>query len=117
MKFLIDAQLPRRLASRLRERGHDVVHTFDLPEANRTTDREINEISIRESRVVVTKDSGFVDSLLLRCQPFKLLLVTTGNIRNTDLMDLFLSNLESIVNALATYDYVELSRSAVVLHD
>ena len=38
MKFLIDAQLPRRLAGRLREVGFDAIHTLDLPLANRTPD-------------------------------------------------------------------------------
>lgn len=117
MKLLIDAHLPRRLVLRLRERGHDAIHTLDLPRANRTTDREINEISIRESRVVATKDSDFVDSLLLHRQPFKLLLVTTGNIRNAVLESLFLENLDRIVPAFTMHDYVELSKSAVVLHD
>lgn len=116
MKFLIDAHLPRRLVLRLRERGHDAIHTLELPRANKTTDREINELSIRESRIVATKDSDFVDSLLLRHQPFKLLLLTTGNIRNEALDHLFLANLDSIVHALATHDYIELSRSAVVVH-
>jgi len=54
MKFLIDAQLPRRLTYRLRDAGHDVLHTLDLPKGNRTTDTEINAISMREERVVVT---------------------------------------------------------------
>jgi hypothetical protein len=31
MKFLVDAQLPRRLANWLNEAGHDTLHTFDLP--------------------------------------------------------------------------------------
>jgi predicted nuclease of predicted toxin-antitoxin system len=31
MKFLVDAQLPRRLTYRLREAGHDALHTLDLP--------------------------------------------------------------------------------------
>lgn len=31
MKFLVDAQLPRRLASWLNEAGHDTLHTLDLP--------------------------------------------------------------------------------------
>ena len=30
MKFLADAQLPRRLCHRSRECGHDAVHTLDL---------------------------------------------------------------------------------------
>ena len=116
MNFLLDAHLPRRLVVRLRERGHDAIHTLDLPRANRTPDQEINEISVRESRVVMTKDSDFVDSLLLRGQPWKLLLVTTGNIRNSELEALFLANLDTVIEGLAVYNYVELSRSAVVLH-
>jgi predicted nuclease of predicted toxin-antitoxin system len=116
VKFLVDAHLPRRLALRRRELGHDALHTLDLPGANRTTDREINELSVRESRVVLTKDSDFVDSLLLRRQPFKLLLVTTGNIRNAELEHLLLNNLELCRQALEDHDYVELSRSAVILH-
>jgi len=45
MNFLVDAQLPRRLAYRLRDAGHDALHTLDLPKRNRTTDAEIHEIS------------------------------------------------------------------------
>jgi predicted nuclease of predicted toxin-antitoxin system len=117
VKFLVDAHLPRRLAFHLRERGHDAIHTLELPRANRTDDGEINELSIRELRVVVTKDADFVDSLLLRRQPFKLLLVTTGNIRNQALEHLFLTSLDSIVAGLENHEYVELSRTAVILHD
>ena len=65
---------------------------------------------------VYTKDSDFVDSLLVHGQPWKLLLVTTGNIHNRELEALFLANLETIINGLNTYTYVELSRSAVILH-
>ncbi|WP_300970662.1 DUF5615 family PIN-like protein [Thiocapsa sp.] len=32
MRFIVDAQLPRRLARWLNARGHDVLHTLDLPE-------------------------------------------------------------------------------------
>lgn len=31
MKFLIDAQLPRRLAIFMQELGYDAIHTLDLP--------------------------------------------------------------------------------------
>lgn len=58
MNFLVDAQLLRRLAHRLRDAGHDVVHTLDLPAGNRTTDEEINELSIRDLRAVI-KRHGF----------------------------------------------------------
>jgi predicted nuclease of predicted toxin-antitoxin system len=31
MKFLVDAQLPRRFCGWLTEAGHDALHTLDLP--------------------------------------------------------------------------------------
>lgn len=77
MNFLIDAQLPRRLAWKLRELGHDVLHTLDLPSGNRTPDKEINAVALRDGRVVVTKDADFVNSFLLLGQPGKLVLVST----------------------------------------
>ncbi len=80
MKFLTDAQLPRRLALRLREAGHEAVHALDLPLGNRTPDSVIDEISARDGHVVVTKDADFVTSFHLRREPRKLLLVSTGNI-------------------------------------
>ena len=43
MKFLIDAQLPRRMAGWLASVGCDAIHTLDLPDANRTTDQQIIE--------------------------------------------------------------------------
>lgn len=33
-RFLVDAQLPRRLAIALRQNGFDAVHTLDLPNGN-----------------------------------------------------------------------------------
>ena len=81
MKFLVDAQLPRRLVRRLREAGHEAIHTLDLPLGNRTTDTLINDLSAREQYVVITKDSDFVNSFVLNRRPHKLLLISTGNIR------------------------------------
>jgi predicted nuclease of predicted toxin-antitoxin system len=37
MKFLIDAHLPLSLKSWLNNRGHDAVHTRDLPQRNEST--------------------------------------------------------------------------------
>jgi predicted nuclease of predicted toxin-antitoxin system len=45
MKFIVDAQLPRRLAIAMREQGHDALHMLDLPEGNSTTDSAINVLS------------------------------------------------------------------------
>ncbi len=89
MRLLVDAQLPVRLVPLLIELGHDVVHTSELPNGNRTPDREITRIAEVQDRIVVTKDRDFVDGHLLSGAPRRLLLVSTGNIRNDDLMDLF----------------------------
>jgi hypothetical protein len=48
MKFLIDAQLPRRLVYRLRESGYEAIHTLDLPEGNRTQDEQIKALSLEQ---------------------------------------------------------------------
>ena len=65
MNFLIDAQLPKRLKYRLEEAGHHAVHTLDLPLQNKTSDRIIEEISLSEQRIVISKDADFVDSILI----------------------------------------------------
>lgn len=116
MKFLIDAQLPHRLSRWLQAEGYDAVHTRDLPEKNQTIDTIINEFSIREQRVLITKDEDFVDLFLLRHEPYKLLLVATGNIDNKELQQLFQNNLNAIVQAFETYDFVELDRTSLTCH-
>ena len=82
MRLLIDAQLPRRLAHQLRAAGFETTQTLDLPDGNRTTDQTLITFSLTEQCVVVTKDSDFGESFLLKYEPWKLLLVSTGNIGN-----------------------------------
>ncbi len=82
MNFLVDAQLPRRLAHFINDQGHEAHHTLDLSLGNRTPDEAINELSIENQWIVITKDADFVDSLILQKRPYKLLLISTGNIKN-----------------------------------
>ena len=116
MKLLIDAQLPKQLAVLLQRAGHDARHTLDLSLGNRVPDAVINELSVSEQRVVVTKDSDFVDSFLLRREPWKLLLVSTGNINNAELIALFLANLETIAEGFDNFDFIEVNRSDLIFH-
>ena len=53
MRFLVDAQLPKRLVEWLNEAGHDAVHTLDLPRGNRTSDAELCDVALREQRIVI----------------------------------------------------------------
>lgn len=113
MRFLVDAHLPRRLCATLARHGHDAVHTVGLPDQNRTKDSVINQISIAEQRIVISKDTDFFYSHLLRGCPWKLLLIRTGNISTRDLCDVFERNLPSIEAALQLYTLVEVDWLAV----
>lgn len=77
--------------------GCDAKHTLDLPDANRTTDEQINDVADRGQWIVVTKDADFVDSHLLRGRPPKLLLISTGNITNRELETLIVPLLPDII--------------------
>ena len=116
MKFLIDAQLPRRLATQLKKAGLEATHTLDLPDGNRTTDQSLNALSINEQAILVTKDSDFVQSFLLRREPWKLLLISTGNIDNNELMRLFEFNINQLSEAFNNFDFVELNRTNIICH-
>jgi predicted nuclease of predicted toxin-antitoxin system len=116
MKFIVDAQLPRRLARFLQDSGHDAIHTLDLPQQNATPDSGINALSIAQDRVVITKDSDFVDSFLAIQQPYKLLLVTTGNLKNSELEAMFAEYLPQIIERLNQYSYVEINQTSLITH-
>ncbi len=93
MRFLIDAQLPQLLAIRLTELGHQTRHTLSLPDQNRSSDALIASTADAESETVVTKDADFLNSHLLNGTPASLLLVSTGNIANRQLLTLFETHL------------------------
>ena len=116
MKFLVDAQLPRRLAAELEQLGFHVTHTLDLPAGNRTTDQTLIALSIRDQSIVVTKDSDFVESFLLKREPWKLLLVSTGNITNDELLRLFQLNIHQLAESFKAFDFIELNRTSMICH-
>lgn len=89
MKWLIDAQVPQRLAMRLVEPGYDAVQTPDLPRGNRTSDSVICRMADESSRILVSKDRDFLDSIYINGTPHRLLWVTMGNVTNNDLLKRF----------------------------
>jgi predicted nuclease of predicted toxin-antitoxin system len=115
VKFLIDAQLPARLAESLNRAGHDALHTTALPDGNRSTDSQIALRADSDGRVVVTKDRDFREPHLLAGTPRQLLVVATGNITNDALLSLFELHLDAIVAAFKEADFVELSHDALAL--
>ncbi len=117
MRLLIDAQLPRRLASWLAEQGYDAMHTLDLPLANATPDSEVIACAIREQRIVVTKDSDFVESFIVKGMPPKLWLISTGNISNQELETLIRDHHSAIARVFESARFIELSRDALTVHE
>jgi predicted nuclease of predicted toxin-antitoxin system len=117
MKFLVDANLPSRLALKLRSLGFDTLHTDDLPNKERTTDKEIRKTSVEENRILITKDSDFFDSHLILGVPGKLLFITTGNIVNSDLLELLEKNFATIARLFEIYDLIEVNRREIIGHE
>ena len=107
MKFLVDAQLPRRLVAQMRQAPWMAIEV--------RTGLSTNSQS-KNNYVVVTKDSDFVESFLLRREPWKLLLISTGNISNERLEALFASTILRVVEGFDSFDFIEMERSNLIFH-
>lgn len=92
MRVLVDAHLPKRLSEFLSAHDIESKHTLDLPKKNATPDPEIIRFADDENRIVISKDSDFLDNYILDGSPKKLLIVSTGNINNQNLIRLFEEN-------------------------
>ena len=117
MKFLVDANLPFKLTLLLRNKGFDVIHTDNLPNKEQTTDREIRENSLEEERIVISKDSDFLDSHLIIGIPKKFLYISTGNIINRELFALVENNIDQIKVLFDTYNLIELDNEELIIHE
>lgn len=117
MRFLIDAQLPRRLVSLLQQLGHDTIHTLDLPDGNRTPDDRLCDMCQSDERVLVSKDGDFVDSHLVQRRPARLLHVSAGNITNLELERLLAMHEPGVVEAFRHARHVELCRRGLIVHE
>ncbi len=117
MKFIVDAQLPLKLARYLEWRGVDVLHTDNLPNKERTSDEEIRKLSLTKNCIVITKDIDFLDSFYVKGIPPKLLLVTTGNIDNKELLQLFENHLSDILNMFKEFNFIELTNFEIIGHE
>ncbi len=117
MKFIIDAQLPKSLSDFLNYRGHDSIHTLELPKQNSTNDQDIIALALKEKRIVVTKDNDFLESFLLNSKPEKLVIVKTGNVPNSVLLKIFSDNLDIINLALSRSNLIEITMTEIAEHE
>jgi predicted nuclease of predicted toxin-antitoxin system len=95
MKFSIDAHLPPSLITYFE--GHDIIHTSFLEDGNFTSDRTINNLSISEKRILITKDTDFYYSFTTKREPYKLVLVKLGNMRLKEIKGYFERNAQRLI--------------------
>ena len=110
MKFLLDAQLPSSLKQLFADKGYDCIHTLDLELGNDTPDKIINKISVAEQRILITKDSDFFDSLIIKHEPYKLILVKLGNTSKIELIQFFSNRFEDIIEKITSDNILLLSK-------
>ena len=65
--------------------------------------------------MLISKDSDFVNSHLLSARPAKLFLVSTGNIGNRELEQVFVPLIPTIVAEFQIHVFLELGRAGIVV--
>ena len=85
MNFLVDAQLPPRLADWLRTQGHAAVAARDIG-MQAATDNAIWRHAMQENAIIVTKDEDFAAMAGRRIAGPQILWVRTGNILTPHLL-------------------------------
>ena len=97
--------------------GLESIHVDELPKGDETPDVEITKFADRENLIVVTKDFDFYHSYMTLGKPKKLFLITTGNLKNRQLFNLFRNNDLIIKNALNRSSFLELSNEGITEHE
>ena len=87
MKFLVDVNLPPRLARWLRFRGHEAEHLADL-DLLTATDTRIWEQGRTQEAIIGSKDNDFYDRALLFGAPPQVLHIAVGNCGNARLFEI-----------------------------
>ncbi|MCF8360246.1 MAG: DUF5615 family PIN-like protein [Prolixibacteraceae bacterium] len=96
MKFLCDVHISYKIVKQLKYLGFETVHVNEILDKSATKDSEISNFADVNNYVVVTKDSDFRDSFLVKQTPQKLIKINLGNISNRKLQNIFSENIFSI---------------------
>ncbi len=99
MKFLIDNQLPPKLAQWLTSQGHSGIHVQDVDMADRR-DIDILEFAVRNGMVLVSKDEDFFHLALSMPGKARVVWVRLGNCRIRPLLSAFTKALPILVAAI-----------------
>lgn len=117
LKFIIDTQLPPKLAKFLRNKGFSAIHTTYFPNGHLLDDKTIIQIAIRDNLIIITKDSDFLDNYLIHGVPPKVLMLQFGNINNADLVNLFENNIANIEKTFTGgADFITFNRTHISVY-
>ncbi|WP_394355069.1 DUF5615 family PIN-like protein [Aquiflexum lacus] len=111
MIFLLDANIPPSLAEDIQ--GQEVIHVKTFPNGTSTRDGVINEYFALNNCVLITKDSDFYDSFMLKKIPPKLILVKLGNKRLRELRSYFRKNWNQIEKLITEYLLIVLTPDSI----
>ena len=116
MKFLCDVHIPLQLVKYLLSKNHTATHVNQLPNKWFSSDTEIAYYVDNNDYVLITKDSDFRKSFILKKSPRKLIRFILGNISNKELISIFENNeLQILANLNKTYCYLEIGRSNLIV--
>jgi predicted nuclease of predicted toxin-antitoxin system len=101
MRFLVDNQLPGKLAAHLRGNGHDCAHVLELG-LDTADDATVWAHATAHQQVVISKDEDFVYLALRPGDAGRLIWVRLGNCRNAVLLAAFDAHLDYAIAALST---------------
>lgn len=117
MRFLVDAQLPPKLAAWLIARGQEARHVAELLDGLRMPDAEVWQKASADDAIIVSKDKDFLDLAAVRGTPPLLLFVGAGNASTSTLLQLLDAAWPALAVELARDDasVVMLERDRIVV--
>lgn len=103
MRFLVDAQLPHKLAQTLVELGHRAEHLEDVG-LRHATDSDIWNYAVSNQSVIVSKDEDFVDRFRRRGDGPVIVWLRIGNSTHRVLLAWFVPLLSAVVQRIQAGD-------------
>lgn len=99
MRFLIDTQLPKVLARKLQDLGHEVEHVLELS-MGQSSDSDLWQYAVQHQAVIVTKDEDFAEWVLTGREGPAVVWLRFGNCSNVELLEALLPLWPQVVIAL-----------------
>lgn len=96
MKLLLDANISWRLVHKLKPLLEDCLHVDNCELVSPAKDIDIWNFCLNNNFVIVTNDEDFVDLSNNKGFPPKIVLMKTGNQRNSFLEEVLIKHLQSI---------------------